>query len=445
MAWNIVCNYRQRAEQGADMKIVIGNATYTQIKELSFAPETDVTGSSIPVNQFMVQIHTTDVIGVGVNAYLYDDNDDLWAKYWITESVIPQEGWVKIKAQSIIVLLERFTLPAVVYNAELIADVLQSIFAPIYSVYPSDTWYVLDNALSSVTITGYCPEQKARDRLLWVVFTVGAYVKTYFNQYVEIEPLDNTQITIPESETFWKPEINYTDYVTAVKVRAYTYTQGTPQTVDKWVQVGNDYYIQTYQDYTLTNPDVPVTAVENVKSIEKVTIVNENNVSAILSHLAQYYFKRIEVSADVLNDGDYLPADKVLVSTGDRLIGGYIKSATFTFGHASKSTIKIVQSDEVDAANLTIQYMYDGNILRQNKYLMPVGYVYSISNPYIDLVYDDHRMIFRPLAAAATGTVVSGGVTDQEQMDVAIDAYEQEVYIIDVDSASESNEVVSIG
>lgn len=445
MAWNIVCNYRQRAEQGADMKIVIGNATYTQIKNLSFAPETDITGGSIPVNRFTVEIHTDDAIETGANGFLYDDDDNLWAKYWITESVIPQVGWVKITAQSIITLLDRFTLPAAVYNAEPIDNVLQSIFAPLYAVYPSDTWYVLDNALSGATITGYCPEQKARDRLLWVVFVIGAYVKSYFNEYIEIKALDSTQTTIPDDKTFWKPEVNYTDYVTAVKVRAYTYTQGTPQTVDKWVQVGNDYYIETYQDYTLTNPDVPITAVENVKKIEKVMIVNENNVSAVLSHLAQYYFKRIEVSADVLNMGEYQPADKCLVNTGDRLISGFIKSATFTFGHGSKSQIRLVQSDEVEAANLTIEYVYDNDVLRRVKYLMPVGYSYSISNPYIDMLYNDHRYIFRPLSSAATGTVVSGGVTDQESMDIAIDAYEQEVYIIDVDSATESNEVVSIG
>ena len=98
------------------MIVKINNIIYTQIRNLSFSPETDITGSSLPVNQFFVEIKTTDVIGVGINAYLYDDDGDMWAKYWITESVVVDEGWYKVTAQSIILLLDRFTLPAVVYS-----------------------------------------------------------------------------------------------------------------------------------------------------------------------------------------------------------------------------------------------------------------------------------------------------------------------------------------
>ena len=411
------------------MKVKINNIIYKQIRNLSFSPETDITGSSLPVNQFFVEIKTTDVIGVGINAYLYDDDGDLWAKYWITESVVVDEGWYKVTAQSIILLLDRFTLPAVVYNGTGVTSVLNTIFSTIASVYPGETVYTLDSALASATVTGYCPEQTARERLLWVVFSIGGYLKTYFNEYAEIVKLDTTLTAIPEDVTFWKPEISYGDYVTAVKVRAYTYVQGTPQATDTWVTDGVNYYIQTYQDFTLTNPDIPITVTDNVVFIDKVTLVNQSNAATILGVLSQYYFKRIEVKAEVIDDGEYLPGDKCQISNGDRLLAGFIVKADFKFGTAKKASLQLVQSD----------------VLASAKLILPVGYAYSVSNPYIDKVVNSHRYIFRPQAENASGTMVSGGVTDTEQYDVALDWYNMELYVVSVDELSESNEVVSIG
>ena len=426
------------------MIVKINNIIYTQIRNLSFSPETDITGSSLPVNQFFVEIKTTDVIGVGINAYLYDDDGDMWAKYWITESVVVDEGWYKVTAQSIILLLDRFTLPAVVYSGESVTNVLNTIFATISAVYPSETVYTLDSALASATVTGYCPEQTARDRLLWVIFSIGGYLKTYFNEYAEIVKLDTTLTAIPENVTFWKPEISYGDYVTAVKVRAYTYTQGTPQATDTWVTDGTNYYIQTYQDFTLTNPDIPITVTDNVVFIDKVTLVNQSNAATILGVLSQYYFKRIEVKAEVLDDGEYLPGDKCQISNGDRLLAGFIVKADFKFGNAKKASLQLVQSDVLVSAKLILQYMWGNILLKKLSYLLPVGYVYSVSNPYIDKVVNSHRYIFRPQAASASGTMVSGGVTDTEQYDVALDWYDLELYVVSVDELSESNEVVSI-
>lgn len=427
------------------MKVKINNIIYTQIRNLSFSPETDITGSSLPVNQFFVEIKTTDIIGVGINAYLYDDDGDLWAKYWITESVVVDEGWYKVTAQSIILLLDRFTLPAVVYSAKSVSNVLDAIFNTIASVYPGETVYTLDPALSSATVTGFCPEQTARERLLWVIFSIGGYLKTYFNEYAEIVKLDTTLTAIPEDVTFWKPEISYGDYVTAVKVRAYTYTQGTPQATDTWVTDGVNYYIQTYQDFTLTNPDIPITVTDNVVFIDKVTLVNQSNAATILGVLSQYYFKRIEVKAEVIDDGEYLPGDKCQISNGDRLLTGFITKSDFKFGTAKKASLQLVQSDVLASAKLILQYMWGNILLKKLSYLLPVGYAYSVSNPYIDKVVNSHRYIFRPQAENASGTMVSGGVTDTEQYDVALDWYDLELYVVSVDELSESNEVVSIG
>jgi hypothetical protein len=152
------------------------------------------------------------------------------------------------------------------------------------------------------------------------------------------------------------------------------------------------------------------------------------------------------VSADVINNGDYAPGDDCIVNTGDILVSGYIKSASFTFGTAKKSQIKLIQSDTVESANLTIEYTYDNVILRSIKYLLPVGYEYSFVNPYLDITNNGIRRIYRPLSVSSSGTITSGGITDQEQMDIAIESQNRNVYIISVDSATEqTGGVVKIG
>ena len=65
------------------MYVTIDLTDYSTIRNLSFSPQTDVTGNSLPINEFSVDIVTDDDISFGQYAELYDDLDNLWAKYWI--------------------------------------------------------------------------------------------------------------------------------------------------------------------------------------------------------------------------------------------------------------------------------------------------------------------------------------------------------------------------
>jgi hypothetical protein len=283
-------------------------------------------------------------------------------------------------------------------------------------------------------------------RLQLVCFVIGAYVKTYFNGRIEILPLDDsTEVLIPLNKTFWKPSISYKDWVTSIKVRSYSYVAGTPSTTDEWVEADGVTYVQTSQEVSLSNPDVPVTAPPNIISIDDVTIVNSSNVSAILSRLSTNYFNRMETDLSVINNGEYVPGDKVICyGSDDTLVAGYIASADFTFGLQAKSKIKLVPAEIKESANLEIRYMWDDFILRIAVFLLPVGYNYSVENPYIDLYLNNHRYIFRPLDEYATGTVVSGGVVDEEDCDVALDYYQGTVFVISVDEVTSSDNIVDI-
>jgi hypothetical protein len=424
------------------MYVIIGSTTYDKIKKLSFAPETSITSDTVPINQFEVDIITDDMnINAGKEISLYDDSDALWAKYWITFAERIDAYIVRVKAESKLAILERKTMEGKMYASYPVSDLIDDIFSDFAS-----TEYYLDSSFANETITGYMGHHSKKYRLQLVCFVIGAYVKTYFNGRIEILPLDDsTETLIPQNKTFWKPSISYKDWVTSIKVRSYSYVAGTPSTTDEWVEADGVTYVQTSQEVSLSNPDVPVTAPPNIISIDDVTIVNSSNVSAILSRLSTNYFNRMETDLSVINNGEYVPGDKVICyGSDDTLVAGYIASADFTFGLQAKSKIKLVPAEIKESANLEIRYMWDDFILRIAVFLLPVGYNYSVENPYIDLYLNNHRYIFRPLDEYATGTVVSGGVVDEEDCDVALDYYQGTVFVISVDEVTSSDNIVDI-
>lgn len=431
------------------MKITIANATYTKIKNLSFAPEADVTGSEVPINELMVDISTTDTITMGQWVYLYDDRDNLWARYWIIYAEHIDKQTVRVQGQSALKILERDMLDPVMYNAASLSTVLAEIFGEL----DNNDWEV-DASFSSATITGFCPEQSAKTRLQWVCFVIGACIKSAFTAKIQILPIDNTATTIPIEKTYWKPRVTYKDYVTAINIITYTYTQTNPNTTDEWVTDGRTYFVQTKQNVRISNPNAPAAAPVNEIHIEDITLVNTSNVSGILSHLSQYYFMRQEVDLDCINNAEFEPGQRVTVYVDeDTMAEGYINSATFTFGIEAKSSIHLTASESKDSAILTITYKYQGDeILHETQldkkdFTFPIGYSYSIQNPFLELWISPRRYVFRPIANSVTGTITSGVNAKTAYYAKALDLYKGVLNIIsvdDVDFDSEEQTVVVI-
>lgn len=429
------------------MKIIINENEYRKISNLKFDPETDIIGSSLPVNEFSADIYTDDDIPVGVNAYLEDDDGNLWAKYWIIRSERRNGRIVSLVAQSIILLLDRFTMPAKMYTNVGITTAISEVFATISAVYPTVNLYTIDSDLLSVTYTGYAPEQTARERLLWLVFVAGAYVKTYFTATVDIKAVNDLLDQIPMAKTFWKPSISFSDYVTKVSAKAYTYTytQEPPQATDTWVEINGAYYLQEEQSVVLSNPAVPVTATENVISFDDITLINLSNVDEILTKVSTYFFQRMEVDADVINNGEYIVGRRYLVNTDENnIVAGYVRSASFSFGKQARSRLKLIQTETIDGVTLTIEYMYGRTKIGSRSYFMPKNYNYSIENPYVDYSMDAHRYIFYPINDNAEGTILEEDMTDTEEYEVAIDFDGEICAIYDADDLDLNGEVLRI-
>lgn len=412
------------------MYIQIGIPTYTRLKNLSYAPEVDVSGASVPINEMSVDIITDDAIDRGMDLFLYDDMDALFCRYTIVYAEQSAPGVMTVRAQSDVAKLDRVTLLATVYDTDT-EGVLSDIFGSVAA------YYTLDASLSGKTVKGYCPEQSARDRLAWLCLVLGAYVKHCFNEAIEILPVKQAQTLIPYEATYFRPTTVYRDFVTSYTVTAYQFREGEPQTTEEWVKdSGGVTYIVTRTEATAMPPQgaVPAGAVGVAMRTDDVMLVRPGNLSAVLSRLSTYYFNRLEVDLDCINNGEFTPGMRVIGYTGeDSLITGYIQRADFSFGKQARSTLHIVGVAATQSAKLTVTYKYNNTKLGKATYTLPVGYQYSIPNPYLDKTRKKVRRVYRPLTAAAEGTMAQGANAVTVQYDVALELKNGILSVISVD------------
>ena len=186
------------------MYVKIGNTEYTTVKNLSFDPETSIISDSVQVNRFSLDIITDDDISAGSDIELRDGVDALWASYWVTYAERIDKFTVRVRAESKISILDRKTMEAKMYSNEPVSDILDDIFSDLGSGS-----YSLDSAFSSATISGFMGHHSKRYRLQLICFVIGAYVKTYFNDKIEILSLDTNEIFIPKEKTFWNGWISW--------------------------------------------------------------------------------------------------------------------------------------------------------------------------------------------------------------------------------------------
>ena len=429
------------------MYVKVENTVYEKVKNLSFAPETSVISDSVPVNQFSLDIMTDDNISAGSGIELRDNVDTLWASYWVTYAERIDPFTIRVRAESKISILDRKTMEAKMYSNEPVTDILDSIFSDLGSGS-----YSLDPAFASATISGFMGHHSKRYRLQLICFVIGAYVKTYFNDHVEILSLDQDAQFVPKEKTFWKPSVTYKDWVTGIRINYFSYHRGTPTTTDEYVTVREGStdvtYIQTTQEITVTNPDAPITAPPNIVEIDDVQIINSGNVSEVLARLASMYFGRAMADVDVINNAEYMPGQRVITyGVGKQLVMGYIESASFSFGMQARSRLHMTPIEVREAVTLKIKYTWSelGTKLTVmvSEYFLPKDYEYTIENPYIDLPWQKHRYILRPRDEYTTVQLSSDSEIEIPCYD-ALEEYKGIVTIISVDDFEIDGEEVDI-
>lgn len=429
-------------------------APYTQLKSLTFAPETDLTLASLPVNEFRADIITTDDIPTGRKAILYDDLDAMWATFRVIKSERPDKQTVRILAQSELTYMDRWTLPAQMFYVMPVRDFVDWLFE---GLPQSGTLYMLDIDIDEyyinqgTVVNGFCPEQTARERLQWMCLTIGAMVQQCGVERLTIVPAPDTiypstddGTLIPVYDTYHKPTVTTKDDIKALTVTAaenFTSVDPGEQQGVEWQTVeesdGTKWWYNPTQ-WTFDNSEVQY---GQTIDISGVTIINGANKWDILNRLATAYFRHGNVDIDVINNGQYWPGMKVLVYTDlDTVYTGYIQSCDFSFGLQAKSRL-VVSTDlsPVPMGRVRVIYSYDDFVIAYRDYHWPEGYDYTINNGTLTAILNNHLMIFRPTHATISGTVgeTVDEITEPVYLALDSDLSTGALKIISVDSVTE--------
>lgn len=412
-----------------------------QVKGLNFAPQVDLTGNSLPVNEYTCQVILPDPLpGELASASLYDDMDQLWCSFPLTKVINVTEKCLALTASSWIKRLEDRQLDETVYVNETAENAIAECFG---AAYTND--YTIADTIKPKLLNGYAPAQNGRERLTWLCFVLGAYVDDIYRGDALITEVDDTASLIPLEQTYGgsqRPTVDNGQWVTGLKITTYAFRQGTQE---EWEADDSSYmfplpWIATTQEITISNPAAPLDARPNVVELDNLYLINSGNVSGIAARLAQYWFNPVTAQISVINNRSYKPGDLV---TGyiapDSLITGYVQQGAFAFGKQAMSKLSLIGVESIDGARLVINYKYNNRILSSIRYYLPVGAAFSISNPYLDMMEDGHRIIYRPTTENAEGTMVAGGLTINVNYEIALDLFEGILHIISVDEVTEQS------
>lgn len=375
-----------------------GIEPYRRIKALKFAPEADLTLATVPVNEFQADIITADSIDVGSAARLYDDMNALWADYIVTRAERLDKQTVRVTARSPLALLERWTLPAEMFEGVTVPDFVDGMFNVIpASGYLYNVDIELDGYFDDVTVTGFCPAQTARERLQWLCMTVGALVKQCFTSALRLIPAPDVDAAayyakgtlIPIQDTFWKPSVTTRQLTRAVAVTGYQgFTDVDPgETEFQWESSVDEQGVRWWYmpvDWTFVNDKEPEVPGKEIR-IDGVMLIGGEAARRVLGWLSAAYFRIGEIRMDVVNNGRYYPGQKVRVYGDEGTIyTGYIQSCEFSFGLQARARL-IVSSDltVVPSGTLTISYRYGDIPIGKTELTLPEGERYDVANPVI--------------------------------------------------------------
>lgn len=410
------------------------------IKNLNFSPQTDLTGNSLPINEYTCDVITENMYGGvttdAITHELRDDLDRLWAGWQIYKAIRISDTCVRVTCRSWLNELDYIQMPETVYEGETAQTVIGTIF-------PNSILWEMANALKSVQISGYAPAQTARERLTWVLFVIGGFVRDIYADRVQILKTDTTEKMIPLDRTFMRPSTNKADWVTGLRIVTYSFFEAASD--EEAAEYDNSYmfplpWVATENTVTITNSLAPEDAPENIIEIDGIYLVNPNNVSAIATRLALYWFNPLEASLDCINNRQYHPGDLVTGYTSrEDLLTGYVQQESFKFGKQARSTLKLIGCLQVPSALLTVNYKHSGRLLVKDEFRLPIGFGYEITTRYIDQTRKGRRRIYRPITDTITGTMPDGGASVDVACEIALDLYEGVLTVLIVDEVTEQS------
>lgn len=320
------------------------------IESLSATQNADIMADIVPIDTAICRIRSETPL---VAEYMdVDDNTGITGRP-LSPLVAPIGHYVvkqinnlgnnlyEIQGYSLVYRLDTPKVPAKYYNGVSLAVALKDVEKNANGSF--GVTYNVDTALSGKTITGYCPEQTARERLQQLCWAVGGYVSCACSALINILTIPSTaQGTVPKSEIYAFPAVANEDEVARVNLTVHTYTAGTSGD-DIVVDADGNKYVHTTS--TLTMANTALTGVSNREiSVDNATLVNSSNAQATLLRMASVYFNSGTWYGTTTPQG-YIPGQMVQAEDRDgQKRQGYISALTYSFGKGAATTMELKQS-----------------------------------------------------------------------------------------------------
>lgn len=411
------------------MYVKIGETTYRRISDLSFCPKTNVTGRSLPINEFTVDIYTDDTIDYGATCQLYDDLDQLWAEYECTYKEKLYGGWTRILAKCWLYHLDDITMDPEVYEGVTLGDVVEELAGRVLHTI------TVDPELAAIELNGYVPEQTARERLTNLAFVAGGYIKSYNSPDVQLLKIDDEATLIPRGEVVWRPTVEHTDPVAWLHLESYDVIEQTPQQGQQSVEVDGRTFVLFHTPVELSNPDAPFEFESNGIQINDLAIINADNADDIMANMAKYAFPAYKAEGECVNNRQYEPGKRVTLPVWeDAAVSGYVERCDFAFGLRAMSKLYLTACQDVAMGALTVLFLWGSTRLGKQVYSFPVGYSYSVRTRAIDQHMNSHRYVFYPSVGDVYGVMPAGEKTETVPYNVALDQHKKVLEIRIVDS-----------
>lgn len=390
-----------------------GDVVYESLQRIEFSPEADLTLNSLPVDALTVDIVTADTLERGVYVSLATDASGvvLFAHFPITKVQRMSKDVLRVEAMSPLWLMDWWTVGAERIQTTAAAAV-QDLFTGLpKSGYLSLISYSLPAELGAMQIDGFAPEQKARERLLWLCVCMGAWVQQSFTDTLTFHELPdlmhwnmNAGDLIPLSQIYWKPDIKIGDPVHNVSVQ-FVHDMSTTEAYQNMqrgtAEDGTEYYWLTgYVSYT--NPDADAPGGSEIK-IDGISLLGSSDSTAIIDKLPYIYQNRMEITAEIIDNGGALqgggvyarPGDEVRIYTDeDEIYYGIVRQTSFTFGQQSKARLTINANPTALPTQLVrVLFTADGIPIGEREFVYPEGDVWEVESPEIDGYTPDQASI----------------------------------------------------
>ena len=401
--------------------IVCDGTTYSDIKFLRFAPEYDPTLATLPICEFEAEIVTDDapedVRFKWMNlredlGYENATNDLLAGRYYSVETEQIGRGVLRVRAQSLLGILDSRVLAAELFTNALIETFVERLFtdSPLNdgAMIFVDPPVTVDSQIEPYVryVSGFCPQQTARERLQWLLQAKmlrvvqygqlsedGLYITSSVDRNdAGFSGRHETKYISPEN-TYKKPKlkaVGSTHNFTAVRYGNFTYTETKGRDWGSSV-IRQDWDMETQQwvDVLVYYRMYPLQVNDGTGDLGDPVTVSGNTLMSsgdtyVFQAMAQTYFRGYEVEADILqikadgtNDSYIWPGDRVWFYTDmDTVCIGVVKSIDFTFGALAKSKL-VIATDAVPVAvaYVDMHYRYQGTFAVRHM-TFPVPYIH---------------------------------------------------------------------